>query len=383
MDFALNEEQRMIQESAREFAKKELAPNAAEADEKHLFPKKAWKKLSKLGFPGLIVPEEYGGSGNDYVSMVAVMEEFSKGCVGIAGTYSVHLTTLSMLLKNATKEQLEKYLPDMVSGKKIGALGLTEPDAGSDLGPLKTTAELKGDKYVINGNKVFITTAGEAGIYLVYARTSPGQNGLTAFIVEDGTKGFEFGKIENKMGYNASPTGELIFKNCEVPVNQRLGKEGTGFKMVLEGLNYGRISVGTIGIGIAQAAFECCLAYVKQREQFGRKIGSFQGIQWMLADMATSISASRLLLYQAAYMADKEIPFIKEASMAKFFATDTAMKVTTDAVQLLGGYGYLKDYPVERYMREAKIFQIVEGTNQIQRTSIGRELMGRNSRIYP
>lgn len=385
MDFELNKEAKMIQDAARKFSKNVLEPNASEADEKEIFPRNEWVKLSELGFAGLLVPEEFGGSESDYKTMVAVMEEFGKGCIAIAGTYSVHLTIQSMLINYGSEEQKKKYLPQMVSGEKIGAMGLTESDAGSDLSPIKSEAVLIGNNYKINGTKVFITTAGEADIYIVFARVNEAskKENLTAFIVEKGTNGFEFGKIEDKMGYRGSPTGELVFRDCVVPKNNMIGEVGDGFKMVLNGLNYGRISVGALALGIGVAAYERCLKHVKERKQFGRSISSFQGIQWMLADMATSISASRLLLYQAASMADKGERFIKEASMAKCYATDTAMRVTTDAVQLLGGYGYLKDYIVERHMREAKIFQIVEGTNQIQRTTIGKELLRTNARIYP
>ena len=385
MDFELSKESHMIREAAKKFSRKELEPHASEIDEKEIFPREAWIKLSELGFPGLVTPEKYGGSGYDYVTLVSVMEEFGKGCVATAGTYSVHITTQAMLLKYGTEEQLRTYLPQMITGKTIGALGLTESNAGSDLSLIKTEAVLKDEHYLLNGNKIFITSAGEADIYFIFARTRPDstKNNLTAFIVKNGSKGFEIGKIEEKMGYRGSPTGELIFRDCPVPLNQRLGEEGQGFRIVMDGLNYGRISVGAIAIGIAQAAYNGCLKYVKERKQFGQTIASFQGIQWMLADMATAISASRLLLYQAASMADKGKPFIKEASMAKCFATDTAMRVTTDVVQLFGGYGYLKDYTVERYMREAKIFQIVEGTNQIQRSTIAKEMLKTNARIYP
>lgn len=385
MDFELGKETKMIQDAARKFSKKVLEPNASEADEKEIFPRNEWAKLSELGFAGLITPEEFGGSGSDYKTMVAVMEEIGKGCVATAGTYSVHLTIQSLLTNYGSEEQKKRYLPHMVSGEKIGAMALTESDAGSDLTPIKSEAVLKGNNYTINGNKIFITSAGEASIYIVFARVNAEskKENLTAFIVEKGTNGFEFGKLEDKMGYRGSPTGELLFRDCIVSEENMIGEIGDGFKMVLNGLNYGRISVGAIALGIASAAYERCIKYVKERKQFGKSIGSFQGIQWMLADMATSISASRLLLYQAASMADKGERFIKEASMAKCYASDTAMSVTTNAVQLLGGYGYLKDYIVERHMREAKIFQIVEGTNQIQRTTIGRELLRTNARIYP
>ena len=377
LEFVLRDEIRMIQETVREFSKKELAPYAAEVDTKEIFPRKAWKKLCALDCGGLLTPEEYGGTGYGYDAMVAVTEELGKGCIATAGTYSVHLTTQFMILTYGTEEQKKRYLPQMTSGAKIGALAITEPDAGSDISAIVCKAQRSDDQYVINGEKIFITTAGEADIYLVMLKTDSGlkHRGISTLIVEKGTAGFKFGKLEKKMGYGGSPTGELVFSACSVPAANRLGEEGQGFAMLMEALDRGRISVGAISIGIAQAALESAIKHVKEREQFGRKIGSFQGIQWMLADMATHISASRLLLYQAAFLADQGKRFTQEASMAKCFATDTAMRVTTDVVQLFGGYGYIKDFPVERYMREAKIFQIVEGTNQIQRNIIAKELL--------
>jgi alkylation response protein AidB-like acyl-CoA dehydrogenase len=377
MDFELDDEIRMVQESVAEFSKKELAPNAAEIDKTHTFPRKAWKKLCKLDCMGLLTSEEYGGMEYGYDALVAVMEELSKGCVATAGTYCVHITTQFMIQHFGSDELKKRFLPQMTSGKKIGAISISETEAGSDIAAMCSTAEKDGDNYILNGNKIFVTTAGEADIYLIMVKTNPElkHKGISTIIVEKGAEGFKFGKIEDKMGYGGSPTGELIFTNCAVPKENLIGEEGQAFTMLMAALDRGRISVGTIGLGIAQAAYEAALAHTKEREQFGRPISKFQGIQWMLADMATKISASRLLLYKAADLANKGKPFVKEASMAKCFATDAAMEVTTDAVQLFGGYGYTKDYPVERYMREAKIFQIVEGTNQIQRNIIARELL--------
>jgi len=377
MDFELSEEARMIQETAKKFSENELAPNAGEVDEKEMFPREAWVKLSELGFTGLLTPEEYGGLGLDNITMVAVMEELGKGCIATAGTYSVHLTTQYLILKYGSGEQRRAFLPQMVSGEKIGALAITEPNAGSDISSIRNKADFVDDRYIINGTKIFVTTAGEAEIYLVLAKTDPTlkHEGISTFIIEKGADGFEFGKLENKMGYRGSPTGELIFADCAVHGTRRLGEEGQGFVMVMDALDRGRISVGALALGIAQVAFETAIKHIKEREQFGHPISSFQGIQWMLSDLAMEISASRLMLYHAASLADKGKRFTKEASMAKCYATDTAMRVTTDAVQLFGGYGYCKDFPVERYMREAKIFQIVEGTNQIQRTVIARELL--------
>lgn len=326
---------------------------------------------------GLLTDVKYGGMGYGYDAMVAVMEQLGKGCVATAGTYSVHLTTQYMIEKYGSEELKKRFLPKMTTGEKIGAISISEPQAGSDVSALCTAAEKNGNNYIINGTKIFVTTAGEADIYLVMVKIESKEKhkGISTIIVEKGTEGFAFGKLEKKMGYCGSPTGELIFKNCVVPENNLIGIEGRAFPMLMDTLDRGRISVGATALGIAQAAYETALKHTKERHQFGSALCKFQGIQWMLAEMATKISASRLLLYKAADLANKKRPFIKEASMAKWFATDSAMYVTTEAVQLLGGYGYTKEYPVERYMREAKIFQIVEGTNQIQRNIIAKQLL--------
>ena len=377
MDYELDQETKMIKTAVAEFSKKELAPNAAETDRSHIFPKTAWNKLSKLDCMGLLTAEKYGGLSYGYDAMVGVMEELSKGCVATAGTYCVHLTTQYLLQTFGSEELKDRYLHRMTTGEIIGAISISDPEAGSDIASMCSSAEKVGDKWVLNGNKIFVTTAGEADIYLILVKTSPEKKhrGMSIIVVEKGMNGFKFGKIEEKMGYSGSPTGELLFSNCAVPVSNLLGEEGQGFNMLMGALDRGRISVGAIGLGIAQASYEAALAYTKKRQQFGRSLNEFQGIQWMLADMAMWISASRLLLYQAADLANKQKQFTKAASMAKCYATDTAMRVTTDAVQLFGGYGYTKEYPVERYMREAKIFQIVEGTNQIQRNIIAKEIL--------
>ncbi len=373
----LTAEQRSIQETARKFSRNELAPKAGEVDEKEIFPRQAWEKLSKLGFSGLTIPEEFGGLGLGYVTAAVVMEELGKGCMATAGTFSVHLTTQYLVNTFGTDGQRRRYLPEMASGEKIGALAITETGAGSDVVSMKSAASLVGDGYIINGNKIFITTGGEADLYILYAKTDnkARHKGLSAFIIDRTTPGLGFGKKERKMGYGGSPTRELLLDHCGVPKENLLGKEGDGFVMVMRGLDHGRITIGAIAVGIAQAAFEAALRYAKQREQFGQPISSFQGIQWKLADMAMGIQAARLLVYQAAYFAEIKQPFTLLASMAKCFASDVGMRVTTEAVQILGGYGYIKDYPVERHMRDAKILQIVEGTNEIQRNIIARELL--------
>jgi len=375
MEFALSEQQRSIQELARKFAETELKPLAGEADEKEIFPRMQFKKMAELGFTGITCPQEYGGLGLDHVTYIVVMEEIGKACLATAGTYSVHQTVQYYFEKFGTEEQKNQYSPILARGEKIGALVLTETGAGSDVASLTTTAK-RGDKfYSINGNKIFITTGGEADVYIVLARTGEaGAKGISAFIVDKDTEGFTIGKKEKKMGYGGSPTTELIFEDCNVSAKHLLGgAEGQGMRQMLSALDIGRISIGTIAVGIAQAAFEEALAYSKGRIQFGKPIFEFQGIQWMFAEMATKIEAARLLCYQAAYSIDHHSSSaIKQASMAKMMATDVAMSVTTDAVQIFGGYGYMKDYSVERHMRDAKIMQIVEGTNQIQKIVIAR-----------
>jgi len=376
MDFELSAEQKMIQETARRFCRKELAPYAGEIDAKEQFPREAWNKLSELGFAGITIPETYGGLGMDYTSVVVVVEEIAKGCLATAGTYSVHLTTQYLISTFGSTDQKEKYLPSMAKGEDIGALCLTEPNAGSDISHMTSAAVKERDDYLINGTKLFITTGGEAGLYILYAKTDKTKKhkGISAFIAEKNHPGLSYGKKEKKMGYGGSPTREVIFSDCRLPLANLLGDEGQGFSMVMAGLDHGRITIGTIAVGIAQAALDAALVYSQVREQFGTPISQFQGIQWKLADMAIGIEAARLLVFQAAFLASQKKPFTKAASMAKCFASDVGMQVTTEAVQIFGGYGYTKDYPVERHMRDAKILQIVEGTNEIQRNIIARQL---------
>lgn len=373
----LTEEQQMIIRTARNFAEKELAPNAARVEEEAIFPRESFFKLGELGMASITVAEKYGGMGLDYLTYILVLEEIAKKCINTAGCLCVHVTVEYIIEKYGSEELKEKYLPRLAQGEIIGGLCLTETSAGSDAASLQSTARLEGDEYAINGTKIFITTGGEAELYIVYAKTDPGKGarGISAFLVEKGNPGLTFGKKENKMAYNGSPTRELIFENCRVPKANLLGQEGMGFKMVMDGLDGGRVAVGTVALGLAEAAFEEAVNYSKTRMQFGQPIASFQGLQFMMADMATEIEAARLLLYEAASQKDSGLPHTKAASMAKMYATDVAMRVTTDAVQIFGGYGYMKDYPVERYMRQAKIFQIVEGTNQIQRVVIARHIL--------
>ena len=380
MEFNLSDEQKMIQETAKKFSDRELAPNAGEIDETEKFPREAWNKLSNLGFPGLPVPKKYGGLGLDYVTVVLVMEELARGCMATAGTYSVHLTTEYLVSAYGSIEQKKTLLPQMAEGNRIGALAITEPNAGSDAASILTRAKKHDDgSYIINGSKIFITTGGEADFYVVYVKTEPElkHKGISAFIIDKNQKGLSYGKKERKMGYGGSPTRELIFEDCIASSSSILGDENRGFNMVMRGMDRGRITVGAGAVGIAQAAFDAARAYALKREQFGRSIADFQGIQWKFADMIMGIEAARLLIYKAAYLASKSLPFTKESAMGKCYASDVAMRVTTEAVQILGGYGYTKDYPLERHMRDAKILQIVEGTNEIQRNIISKDIFER------
>ncbi len=377
MHFELSDEQRLIQETARKFSEKELAPHAGEIDGKEAFPRQAWERLSELGFAGITIPEEFGGLGMDYITVTAAMEEIAKSCLATAGTYCVHLTTQYLISSFGSSAQKKRFLPVMAKAEAIGALCVTEPNAGSDIASMISTATRDGDDYLLNGNKLFTTTGGEADLYIFYAKTDKRERhkGISAFIVEKDFPGLSYGKKEKKMGYSGSPTREIILDNCQVPAGNLLGSEGGGFFMIMAGLDRGRITVGAMAVGAAQAAFDVALRYAQEREQFGKPIVQFQGIQWKLADMAMNIEAARLLVYYAAYLASKKERFTKAASMAKCFASDVSMHVTTEAVQILGGYGYTKDYPVERHMRDAKVLQIVEGTNEIQRNVVARELL--------
>lgn len=374
----LNEEQQSLVKMAREFALKEIAPHAAEYDLSEKFPWDNVQKMAELGFMGLPVAEIYGGSAVDTLSYIAVVEEISKACAATGAILAVHTSAGIMpIVLFGTEEQKQKYVPALASGEKIGAFALTEPGAGSDASRVTTTAVRDGDDYILNGCKCFITNGGVAETYSVFATVdkSKGTKGITGFIVEMGTPGFTLGKKEEKMGIRASATTELIFDNCRIPKENLLGKEGEGFKIAMMVLDSARIGIGAQAVGIAQAAYEEALKYSKVREQFGKPIASIQAIQFMLADMAIEIEAARQLVHHAAVLKDAGLPYGKEAAMAKTFASDTAMKVTVNAVQILGGYGYSREYPVERLMRDAKITQIYEGTNQIQRVVIAGQIL--------
>ncbi|KSU88826.1 acyl-CoA dehydrogenase [Priestia flexa] len=377
MYFKLSEEHEMIRKMVRDFAKNEVGPTAEERDEEERFDREIFRKMSELGLTGIPWPEEYGGIGSDYLAYCIAVEELSRVCASTGVTLSAHTSLAGWpIFKFGSEEQKHKYLKPMAQGEKIGAYGLTESSAGSDAGGMKTTAVKEGDFYVLNGSKIFITNGGEADIYVVFARTNPEekQKGTSAFIVEKDMEGFSVGKKEKKLGIRSSPTTEIIFENCRVPKENLLGKEGDGFKIAMMTLDGGRNGIAAQAVGIAQGALDAAVAYAKERHQFGKPIIAQQGIAFKLADMATSIEASRLLTYQAAWLEGEGLPYGKESAMSKLYAGDTAMKVTTEAVQVFGGYGYTKDYPVERYMRDAKITQIYEGTQEIQRLVISRYL---------
>ncbi len=378
MNYFLTEEQEAFQELAREFAQGKIAPVAAEYDAKAEFPWPVVKEMARMDFFRLWIPEEYEGLGGGITEMALVTEEFSKACGGIAlALAGTALGTFPVLI-SGNDEQKKKYLPDLASGEALAAFCLTEPEAGSDAGGIQTTAKKDGDYYVLNGTKHFITNGGVAKYYTVIAQTDPtkGSRGASAFIVEEGTPGLEFGKKEDKMGIRASATCEVVFQDCRIPKENLIGKEGQGFMVAMKTLDKSRPGVAAQAVGIAAGALDHAVRYSRERKQFGQSISSFQAIQFMLADMATQVEAARALVYGTAKMVDAGIKdFGKESAMAKLFAGDVAMKVTTDAVQIFGGYGYMKDYPIEKYMRDAKITQIYEGTNQIQRGVVAAKLI--------
>ena len=376
MYFQLTEEQNLIRETVRSFAENEVAPSAAERDENECFDRELmFDKVAELGLTGIVFPEEYGGAGADYVSYAIAVEELSRVCASTGVTLSAHLSLgANPIWLFGTEEQKQKFLTPLAEGTKLGAFALTESTAGSDAGGTRTTAVLDGDEWVLNGSKIFTTNGGDAEIYIVFARTdkeAQKHHGISAFIVEKDTPGFSFGKKEKKMGIRSSPTRELVYENCRIPKDQLLGEEGAGFKVAMKTLDGGRIGIAAQALGIAQGAYEEALNYARERKQFDQPIASFQAVQFILADMATRIEASRLLVYQSAWRASAGVSYGKESAMAKLNASETAMWVTTKAVQVFGGYGYTRDFPVERMMRDAKITEIYEGTSEIQRVVIG------------
>jgi len=378
MDFKLSDQQKMIQTVFRKFAEKEVDPIAADIDESCEFPAENVRKMAEADMMGIPFPQEYGGAGADTLSYIIGVEELSYRCATHGVILSAHVSLgAHPIYKYGTEEQKEKYLVPLAKGNKLGAFGLTEPNAGTDAASQNTTAELDGDEYILNGNKIFITNAGVADIFIIMAMTdkSKGTRGISAFIVEKDTPGFTVGKKEDKMGINASDTRELIFQDCRIPKENILGKEGMGFKIAMATLDGGRIGIAAQALGIAQRAVDETVKYVKEREQFGRPIGKFQGLQWYIAEMATKVEAAKNLVYKAALTKDSGESFSTEAAMAKLTASETAMDVTTRAVQIFGGYGYMKEYPMERLMRDAKITEIYEGTSEVQKMVIAGSLL--------
>jgi len=377
MDFKLSAEQAASQKIFREFADREIAPYAAYYDQTAQFPAEVIQKMAAQGFMGLPIPREYGGAGQDFITYILLVEEVSRACASTGVILAVHTSvgTFPTLLYG-NEEQRQKYVPKLAKGEYIGAYALTEPSSGSDAASLRTSARREGDEYVLNGSKIFISNGGHAGVYTVFATLDHklGSRGVTAFLVDKDTPGFKVGAVEKKMGLNADITTELLFEDCRLPVGQRLGAEGEGFKIAMSLLDGGRIGIAAQGVGIAQAALDEALKYTQKREQFGQPVFNFQAVSFKLANMATRIEAARLLVYQAAWLKQNGLPCGKQASMAKMYATDTAMYAASEAVQAFGGHGYRRDYPVERLFRDAKVTQIYEGTNQIQRLVIARAL---------
>jgi butyryl-CoA dehydrogenase len=378
VDFSLTEDQQIFQTMVRDFATNELESLAAKVDQEELFPWDNVKKMAALGLLGVPIPEEYGGGGGDAIHVTIATEEIARVC---GSTSAIYLASVSLagypLYTFGTEQQQRRFVAPMARGEKLACFALTEPGAGSDAASLQTMAVPRGDHYVLDGNKVFITNGSEAGIAVVFATVdkSKRHKGIVALVVEKGTPGFSVGKKEHKLGIRGSSTTELVFEGCKVPVENRLGKEGDGFKVAMNAIDSSRTTVAAQAVGIARGALEACLKYTKERQQFGQPICSFQAVQWMLVDMATQIDAARLLTYRAAYLRNNGLTYVKEASMAKLFASETAMNVTTKAIQLHGGYGYTREYPVERFFRDAKITEIYEGTSEMQRMTIAKQLL--------
>ncbi|HOG41451.1 MAG TPA: acyl-CoA dehydrogenase [Bacteroidales bacterium] len=385
MNFNLTKTQELFRQMIREFADKEVKPLAAEIDEQERFPEETVKKMAKLGLFGIPVPKEYGGAGGDNIMYSIAVEELSRCCATTGVVVSAHTSLcLVPILEFGTEEQKRKYLPKLASGEWLGAFGLTEPNAGTDSSAQQTTTVLDGDEWVLNGSKIFITNAGQAGLYLIIAMTdkSQGNRGISAFLVEANTPGFCVGKKELKMGIRGSATAELIFDNCRIPKENLLGQVGRGFRIAMKTLDGGRIGIAAQALGIAQGALDETVKYTKERKQFGRAIAKFQNTQFQMADMKTKIEAARLLIRSAAFKKDESIKndrinYSADSAMAKLYASEVAMEVTTKAVQFHGGYGYTREYPVERMMRDAKITEIYEGTSEVQRMVIAGDLFGK------
>ena len=377
MDFSLSKTEELFLQMIREFAEKEVKPLAAEVDEEERFPLETVEKMAKTGLMGIPVPVKYGGAGGTNLMYGMAVEELSRVCGTTGVVLSAHTSLCcAPIMENGTEEQKMKYLPRLASGEWIGAFGLTEPNAGTDAAMQQTTAVLDGDQYVLNGNKIFITNAVYAHVYVIFAMTdkSLGNKGISAFIVEKGTPGFSIGKKEKKMGIRGSATTELVFEDCRIPKENLLGQQGKGFAIAMKTLDGGRVGIAAQALGIAQGAMDETIKYTKERKQFGRSISQFQNTQFQMADMETKVQAARLLVRSAHQKKDNGMPYSVDAAMAKLFAAETAMEVTTKAVQLHGGYGYTREYPVERMMRDAKITEIYEGTSEVQRMVIAGKL---------
>lgn len=379
MDFSLTKEQKLLKKVAAQFAETELEPVAADVDESHEFPWDNFQKMAKVGFTGIGVPREYGGVGGGMLEKVIAVSEFAKVCMTSAACLSIHLIAPHAIVDYGTEEQKQKYLPRLTKGGTLGAFALTEPGAGSDAAAVKTVAvyDPETDEYILNGTKCFITGGSRADILVIFALTEPEKKtrGMTAFIVEREFEGFSHGKIENKMGLCGSETAELILEDCRVPAKNILGKPGKGFKIAMQALDGARIGVGAQGMGVAEGAINLAVKYTHEREQFGAPIANLQGIQWYLAEMATKTEAAKCLVYYASYCADNGLPYNKEAAMCKLNAAENARFVTNLALQIHGGYGYMKDYPLERMYRDAKITEIYEGTSEIHKVVISRAVL--------
>ncbi|MBI5000842.1 MAG: acyl-CoA dehydrogenase family protein [Euryarchaeota archaeon] len=380
MNFELTKEQQMIRDTVREFADTELRPVAKDVDEMKKFPWDSIRKMGKVGLMGMTAPKEYGGTGSDKVSYMIALEEVGRVCASTGLIMEAHNTLgLGHIYERGSDEQRKRYVPALAKGEKLAAWALTEPGAGSDAGGMRTNAHLEGDEWVINGTKCFITEGHVAEVAVVMAVTDPtkGPKGISAFIVEKGTKGYEYGLEEDKIGMRGTVTSELVFENCRIPKENIIGKPGEGFTGAMNILDRGRVAIAALAVGLAQGALDESVKYSKEREQFGRPIAQFQAVQWMIAEMATQINAARWLVYRGAWMEDRGLRFTKEASMAKLFASTMATQNALKAIQVHGGYGYTKDYPVERFLRDAKLYEIGEGTSEVQRMVIARELLGK------
>jgi butyryl-CoA dehydrogenase len=378
MDFDLTEEQELVRETAAAFAEKEIKPHAARMDREGAYPSELVRRLGEIGFMGMFVPQQFGGSGMDYVAYVLAMEAISKAWASLAVIMSVHNSLVcAPIVRFGSAAQKEKYLPSLASGEKLGCYALTEPGAGSDAGSLQTKAKPEGDEYILNGSKMFVTSGSRADLALVYALTEPalGKKGISAFIVETNSPGFIVGKLEDKLGLRSSDTAAITFDNCRVPRENLLGTRGEGFRIALATLDGGRIGIAAQALGIAQGCLDDSIAHAQERRQFGKAIADFQAIQWMLADMTVEIEATRLMIFRAAWMAQEDRSVTNVASMAKLLASEAANRIAYKALQIFGGYGYTKEFSVERYFRDARITTIYEGTSEIQRLVIARWLL--------